>query len=95
MISLAGTDCRLIHLGMVAQITGGVVDIVDPSNLTDRFGNILSSRTLATDVTATLQLYHVLSVNTSPFQRHPFYIISSGCKFVSFALSCKGFLRSL
>ena len=60
VISLEGTDCRLVHLGLVAQITGGVVDIVDPSNMSDQFGNILASKTLATDVTVTVVIDHSL-----------------------------------
>lgn len=60
MISLAGTDCQLVQLGLVAQMSDGVIDIVDQSNLSNEFGNILSSRTLATEVNVTLCLHHTL-----------------------------------
>ena len=60
VISLEGTDCKLIHLGLVADMTGGVVDIVSLNNLDEQFGNILTSRTLATDVTVRLCLHHSL-----------------------------------
>lgn len=60
VVSLEGTDTRLVHLGLVAMITGGVVDIVDPANMNEQFGNILASRTLATEVTATLIMHDSL-----------------------------------
>jgi len=41
---MEGTDCKLVHLGTVAQMTGGTVDIVNQANLNDQFGNILTSR---------------------------------------------------
>lgn len=60
VISLEGTDCRLIHLGLVAEMTGGVVDIVSLDNLDTQFGNILTSRTVATDVSVRFVLHHSL-----------------------------------
>lgn len=60
VISLEGADCKLVHLGVVSQITGGIVEIVDQAKVNDRFGNILTSRTLATDVTVRLCLHHSL-----------------------------------
>lgn len=60
MISFEGTDCKLVHLGLVADMTGGVVDIVSLSNVNQQFGNILTSRTVATDVTVRVCLHQSL-----------------------------------
>jgi len=57
---MEGTDCKLVHLGTVAQMTGGTVDIVNQANLNDQFGNILTSRTVAVDVMVYLCLHHSL-----------------------------------
>ena len=60
VVSFEGADCKLVHLGLVADMTGGVVDIVSLNNLDEQFGNILTSRTLATDVTVRLCLHNSL-----------------------------------
>ena len=41
VVSFEGADCKLVHLGLVADMTGGVVDIVSLNNLDEQFGNIL------------------------------------------------------
>lgn len=54
VISIKGTDCRLVELGKVADVTGGQVNIVDPLKLTQEFGTILSDPIIATNVQAIL-----------------------------------------
>ena len=50
MISIKGTDCKMVELGKVADVTGGQVNIVDPLKLTQEFGTILSDPVIATNV---------------------------------------------
>ncbi len=53
MISIKGTDCKMVELGKVADAAGGQVNIVDPLKLTQEFGTILSDPIIATNVKAT------------------------------------------
>jgi hypothetical protein len=41
-----GSDCNLENLGKVSEMTGGVVDIVDPLKLKENFSNILTASKL-------------------------------------------------
>ena len=50
VISIKGTDCKMVELGKVADVTGGQVNIVDPLKLTQEFGTILSDPIIATNV---------------------------------------------
>ncbi|CAH1778659.1 unnamed protein product [Owenia fusiformis] len=60
VISIKGTDCKMVELGNVSDQTGGQVNIVDPLKLTEEFGNILADQIIATNVTATLLLHRGL-----------------------------------
>ncbi|XP_021354035.1 circularly permutated Ras protein 1-like [Mizuhopecten yessoensis] len=60
VISMEGTDCKLIQLGKVADKTGGQINIVDPLKLTQEFSTILEGRIIATNVVATLILHKQL-----------------------------------
>ncbi|KAK3097067.1 hypothetical protein FSP39_006081 [Pinctada imbricata] len=60
VISIKGTDCKLVHLGKVADTTGGQVNIVDPLKLTQEFSTILADRIIATNVTATFIIHKEL-----------------------------------
>lgn len=62
VITIKGTDCKLIHLGKLADTTGGQVNIVDPLKLTEEFSNVLADRIIATNVTATFILHHGLYI---------------------------------
>ncbi len=57
VISIKGSNCKLVELGRVADETGGQVNIVDPLKLTQQFGSILADPIIATNVTATLVLH--------------------------------------
>jgi len=54
VISIRGDDCRLEYLGILADITSGVVDIVDPLDLSKQVANIVSKKVLATGLTCKL-----------------------------------------
>ncbi|XP_078000409.1 circularly permutated Ras protein 1-like [Glandiceps talaboti] len=60
VLTLEGTDCRMVELGNVSDKTGGQVSIVDPLKLKDEFGEILNDPVIATNVTAKLQLHRGL-----------------------------------
>lgn len=51
VISIRGDDCCLEHLGALADMTSGTVDIVDPLDLSKQVAQILSKPVLATGVT--------------------------------------------
>ncbi|XP_060063644.1 circularly permutated Ras protein 1-like [Ylistrum balloti] len=60
VISMKGTDCKMIQLGKVADKTGGQINIVDPLKLTQEFSTILEGRIIATNVVATFILHKQL-----------------------------------
>ncbi|CAL1543139.1 unnamed protein product [Lymnaea stagnalis] len=62
VITIEGTDCKLVHVGMLADKTGGQVNIVDPLKLTEEFGNILADPIIATRVKAFFILHKELYV---------------------------------
>ncbi len=67
VISIKGTDCKMVELGKVADVTGGQVNIVDPLKLTQEFGTILSDPIIATNVkvgTASCELSRTPHANT-------------------------------
>ncbi|XP_041351713.1 uncharacterized protein LOC121370501 [Gigantopelta aegis] len=60
VITIKGTNCKLFHLGKLAEKTGGQVNIVDPMKLTEEFSNILAGQIVATNVVATFILHKQL-----------------------------------
>ncbi|XP_070190102.1 circularly permutated Ras protein 1-like isoform X2 [Littorina saxatilis] len=62
VVTIKGTDCKLIHLGKLADSTGGQVNIVDPLKLTEEFSNVLADRIIATSVVATFILHRGLYI---------------------------------
>ncbi|KAI8791606.1 circularly permutated Ras protein 1-like [Biomphalaria glabrata] len=62
VITIQGTDCKLVQLGTLADKTGGQVNIVDPLKLTEEFGNILADPIIATRVKAKFILHNDLYV---------------------------------
>lgn len=57
VITIKGTDCKLVDLGKLADKTGGQVNIVDPLKLTQQFSTILANQIIATNVEATVILH--------------------------------------
>jgi len=49
-VSIEGEDCRLENLGILADLTSGRVDIVDPLELEKNFGSILEKPIIAKNV---------------------------------------------
>lgn len=62
VIAIDGTDCKLVELGRVADITGGQVNIVKPENLTKEFGTILADPIIATNVMAVFTVHNQLYI---------------------------------
>ncbi|XP_005089421.2 circularly permutated Ras protein 1 [Aplysia californica] len=62
VVTIQGTDCKLVHLGKLADKTGGQVNIVDPMKLREEFSNVLADPIIATKVKATFILYKDLYV---------------------------------
>ena len=54
VISMEGTDCKLALLGKITDRTNGVMNIVNPANLSSQFKSILENRIVATNVQAKL-----------------------------------------
>lgn len=50
LLSIKGSDCRVVELGQVATRTGGQVTVVNPLTVTEEFGSILNNPVIATDV---------------------------------------------
>jgi len=50
------------NLGILSDTTGGVIDIVDPLNITNQFTNIISSNFIATNASVTFVLHKDLFV---------------------------------
>ncbi|XP_046374284.1 circularly permutated Ras protein 1-like isoform X1 [Haliotis rufescens] len=63
VVTIKGTDCKLVELGKLADKTGGQVNIVDPLKLTQEFSTILADRTIATNVVATFNLHKQLYIH--------------------------------
>lgn len=62
ILTIAGTECKLVELGRVASQTGGQVNTVDPLKLTQEFGNILADPVIATRVVATFLVHKGLYI---------------------------------
>lgn len=53
VLTIEGTDCRLLELGQLADKTGGKVNITNPASLYSEFELILDDDVIATNVTLT------------------------------------------
>ncbi|KAL4233133.1 hypothetical protein ACF0H5_007818 [Mactra antiquata] len=60
VVTIKGTDCKLVEIGKMADKTGGQVNIVDPLKLTQEFSTILANKIMATNVVATFILHKEL-----------------------------------
>jgi len=54
VLSIRGDDCCLEYLGSLADITAGVVDIVDPLDLSKQVSAVMSKPILGTGMTCTI-----------------------------------------
>ncbi|XP_046583394.1 circularly permutated Ras protein 1-like [Haliotis rubra] len=63
VVTIKGTDCKLVELGKLADKTGGQVNIVDPLKLTQEFSTILADHIIATNVVATFNLHKQLYIH--------------------------------
>ncbi|XP_067676660.1 circularly permutated Ras protein 1-like [Haliotis asinina] len=63
VVTIKGTDCKLVELGKLADKTGGQVNIVDPLKLTQEFSTILADHIIATNVVATFILHKQLYIH--------------------------------
>lgn len=57
IVSIIGDECNLDSLSMLAELTGGNVERVDPVSLTKNFANILSQPIIASNVVAKVKLH--------------------------------------
>lgn len=61
-ISIRGEDCSLENIGVLADMTNGAVNIVDPTKVMDEFSSILSQPVIATHVSVKLVMHKGLFV---------------------------------
>lgn len=57
IVSIEGDECNLESLSSLAELTGGNVERVNPTNLTQDFANMLSVPVIATNVEAKVKLH--------------------------------------
>lgn len=57
IVSIIGDECNIESLSMLAELTGGNVERVDPVSLTKNFANILSEPIIASNVIAKIKLH--------------------------------------
>ncbi|XP_076816463.1 uncharacterized protein LOC143462264 isoform X1 [Clavelina lepadiformis] len=63
ILSIAGTDCRLVQLGKIADKTAGKVNVVEATELSSEFQNVLTDKVLATNVSIDLVTHKQLYFN--------------------------------
>jgi len=57
IVSIEGDECNMDSLGKVAEMTGGIVERVDPTTLTKNFASMLSIPVIATNVEAKVKIH--------------------------------------
>ena len=57
LISIEGDECNIGTLSKLAELTGGMVERVNPTNLTKNFANILALPVIATNVITKVKLH--------------------------------------
>jgi len=60
LISIVGEECQIDTLSTLADLTGGMIQRVDPEHLTENFANILTNEIIATHVSAKVKLHQGL-----------------------------------
>ena len=68
LISIEGDECNIGSLSKLAELTGGMVERVNPTNLTKNFANILALPVLATNVIAKVKLHKGLTFRNELLQ---------------------------
>jgi hypothetical protein len=61
LISIEGDECNIGSLSKLAELTGGMVERVNPTNLTKNFANILALPVIATNVITKVKLHKGLT----------------------------------
>eukprot|EP00005_Dracoamoeba_jomungandri_P003868 CAMPEP_0174258688 /NCGR_PEP_ID=MMETSP0439-20130205/7635_1 /TAXON_ID=0 /ORGANISM="Stereomyxa ramosa, Strain Chinc5" /LENGTH=635 /DNA_ID=CAMNT_0015342295 /DNA_START=118 /DNA_END=2025 /DNA_ORIENTATION=+ len=62
VLSIKGDDCAIENLGALTELTNGMVDIVDPANITQEFSSILSDPLIATNVSVKFIMHRGLYI---------------------------------
>ena len=57
IISIEGDECNIDSLSKLAELTGGVVERVNPTTLTQNFASMLSVPVIATNVEAKVKIH--------------------------------------
>lgn len=60
VISIEGDECKIDSLSKLSELTGGQVERVNPTKLTDEFSNMLSVPVIATRVAARCKIHQGL-----------------------------------
>eukprot|EP00051_Salpingoeca_urceolata_P026485 m.477459 g.477459 ORF g.477459 m.477459 type:complete len:771 (-) comp20851_c0_seq1:193-2505(-) len=60
VISIEGAECKLEHLGVAADMTGGDVERVNPLTLSKEFGTMLRNPVIATQVSVSMTVHRGL-----------------------------------
>ena len=57
IVSIEGDECNIESLSKLADLTGGYVERVNPTTLTQNFANMLAQPVIATKVEAKVKLH--------------------------------------
>ena len=57
VVSIEGDECNMDSLGKLAELTGGIVERVDPTTLTKNFASMLAVPVIATNVEAKVKIH--------------------------------------
>ena len=68
LISIEGDECNIGSLSKLAELTGGMVERVNPTNLTKNFANILALPVIATNVITKVKLHKGLTFRNELLQ---------------------------
>jgi hypothetical protein len=60
LVSIEGDDCNIESLSKICELTGGMVDRVNPTSLTKNFATMLAKPVVATNVVTKVKLHKAL-----------------------------------
>jgi hypothetical protein len=60
IVSIEGDECNLDSLAKLAELTGGIVERVSPTSLTQNFANMMSKPVIATNVVTKVKIHKAL-----------------------------------
>jgi hypothetical protein len=60
LVSIEGDDCNIESLSKICELTGGLVDRVNPTSLTKNFANMLAKPVIATNVLTKVKIHKAL-----------------------------------